>query len=122
MAKRQNLNGWNINSAMSKVNDNLHNTVLHPGHDTSNPKIVALSKNYFYIRASISTVGNGSHLPTIVRKFMKALRNSDPTIQLQPFDPSDNDLNSILDSESLIPGDPDTLLTWIRGISSTKRR
>ena len=106
---------------MSNVGGNLQNTVFHP-NQTSDPNVVPLSKNYFYIRANISTVGNGTHVPTIVRRFMKALRNSDPTIQLQPFDPEDKDQNNVLDTESMLPDDPTTILTWVRGISSTTRR
>ena len=119
--KRQNLNGWNIKSAMTNVGGNLHNTVFHP-NQTTKSDVVPPSKNYFYIRANISTVGNGTHVPTIVRKFMKALRNSDPTIQLQPFDQDNNDQDAILDTESLLPDDPTAILTWVRGISSTSRR
>lgn len=122
-AKRQNLNGWNIDAAMSKSNTNLHNTVFHPKHNnSSDPNVVALSKNYFFIRAKISTEGNRTHLPTIVRRFVKALRNSDSTMQLQPFDKDDNDLNNILDTESLIPDDSTALLTWVRGLYTTKTR
>ena len=53
---------------------------------------------------------------------MKALRNSDATIQLMPFDQDENDQDLILDTESLIPDDPTKILTWVRGISSTTRR
>ena len=53
---------------------------------------------------------------------MKALRNSDSTIQLQPFDVDDQDLNNIHDTESLIPDDPTLLLTWVRGIISKPKR
>ena len=119
--KRQNLNGWNITSAMTNVGGNLHNTVFHP-NQTSDPNVIPLSRNYFYIRANISTVGNGTHVPTIVRKFMKALRNSDPTIQLQPFDIDNHDQDAVLDTESLVPDDSTAILTWVRGISSTSRR
>ena len=111
-AKRQNLNGWNINDAMSKQNDNLHNKVFHPPNNSErNPKVIAMSKNNFYVRASISTVGNGSHMPTTVRRFVKALRNSDSTMQLYPFDTTNTDLNHILDTESLIPDDTTRILT-----------
>ena len=81
-----------------------------------------MSRNYFFIRAKISTEGNGTHLPTIIRRFVKALRNSDPTMQLQPFDKEDNDLNNILDTESLIPDDSTAILTWVRGLYTTKNR
>ena len=121
--KRQNLNGWNINDAMSKREDNIHKKVFHPSSNSeSDPDVIAMSKNYFYIRASISTVGNGSHMPTIVRRFVKALRNSDSTMQLQPFETDDTDLNHILDTESLIPDDPTSILTWVRGAQTTKKR
>ena len=63
--KRQNLNGWNITSAMSNVGGNLQNTVFHPNQTTEH-NVVPLSKNYFNIRANISTEGNGTHVPTIV--------------------------------------------------------
>ena len=47
-AKRQNLNGWDINNAMSKQNDNLHNKVFHPSNTSErNPKVIAMSKNIF---------------------------------------------------------------------------
>lgn len=121
--KRQNLNGWNIGAALSKNNSNIHSIVFHPTNkDSENPNFVAMSKNYFFIRASISTVGNGTHVPTIVRRFVKALRNSDPTMQIQPFDTDDTDLNHILDTESLLPDDPTDILTWVRGITSTPKR
>lgn len=108
---------------MSSNVSNNHKKVFHPtGNHDSDPKVVAMSKNYFFIRASISTVGNGTHMPTIVRRFVKALRNSDATMQLQPFDMKDNDLNHILDTESLIPDDPTSILTWVRGTTTTKKR
>ena len=122
-AKRQNLNGWNIEGALSTNNNNLHSKVFHPkANDTTEHSVIPMSKQYFFIRANISTEGNGTHTPTIVRRFFKALRNSDPTIQLQPFDKDDNDLNNILDSESLIPDDATAILTWVRGIYSTAKR
>ena len=121
--KRQNLNGWNINSALSKNNNNIHSKVFHPSStNETDPDVVTMAKNNFFIRANISTVGNGSHIPTIVRKFFKALRNSDPTMQLQPFDIEDNDLDHILDTESLIPDDPTQILTWVRGVTTTPKR
>ena len=93
-------------------NINWHNKVFHPNANCDkNPNVIAMSKNYFYIRASISTVGNGTHMPTIVRRFVKALRNSDATMQLHPFDPDGNDHNHILDTESLISEDPTSILT-----------
>ena len=119
-AKRQNLNGWNIDSAMTKSNQNLHSKVYHPSHnDENDPRVLPMSKNYFFIRAKISTEGNGTHTPTIVRRFFKALRNSDSTMQLHPFDKDDMYLNNILDTESLIPDDSTALLTWVRGLYST---
>ena len=121
-AKRQNLNGWNIDSANRHAPSTIHSKVLHPNDNNTNPGVIAMAKNYFFIRASISTVGNGTHVPTIVRRFMKALRNSDPTIQLHPFDVEDTDINNVLDTESLIPDDLTALLTWVRGILSTAKR
>lgn len=62
--KRQNLNGWNINNALTSTKNNLHSKVFHPTAQTeTDPNVVTMAKNYFYIRASISTVGNGTHLP-----------------------------------------------------------
>ena len=121
--KRQNLNGWNIDGALTKNKSNLHNKVFHPTATTeTDPDVVTMAKNYFYIRESISTVGNGSHMPTTVRKFVKALRNSDSTMQLQPFDDTDTDLNHILDTESLLPDDPTSILTWVRGTTTNTKR
>lgn len=66
--KRKNLNGCNIASALSKQNSNLQSKVFHPnGTYESDPNVIPVSRNYFFIRANISTVGNGSHVPTIVR-------------------------------------------------------
>ena len=122
-AKRQNLNGWNIDNALSTTNNNLHSRVFHPkSSDSNDPKVIPMSTQYFFIRANIATEGNGTHTPSIVRRFFKALRNSDPTIQLQPFDRDDTDLNNILDTESLIPNDATSLLTWVRGLYSTAKR
>ena len=60
--KRQNLNGWNIDAALSKSNNSLHSRVFHPKTAKSIlPGVTPLSKNYFFIPASISTVGNGTH-------------------------------------------------------------
>lgn len=121
--KRQNLNGWNITSAMSTNKNNNHSKVFHPsGNPETNPDVIQMAKNYFFIRASISTVGNGTHVPTIVRRFIKALRNSDATMQVLPFDTDDSDLNHILDTETLIPDDLTAILTWVRGIRSTTKR
>lgn len=122
-SKRQNLNGWNIDSALTTNKSNIHSKVCHPTHnDETEPNVITMSKNYFFIRARISTEGNGTHTPTIVRRFFKALRNSDSTMQLQPFDKDDKDLNNILDTESLIPDDSTAILTWVRGLYSTKKR
>ena len=81
-----------------------------------------MKKNQFYIRADISTEGNGTHLPTVVRRFIRALRNSDSTIQILPWDKEHRDLNNILDSEDQIPDDETEILTWVRGLKTFKNR
>lgn len=42
-------------------------------------------------------------------------------MQIQPFDTDDNNLDHILDTESIIPDDPTELLTWVRGIQSNAK-
>ena len=123
--KRQNLNGSNIDKFIPKNKSN-HTNQKHPKQrndfEEGDPNIVELKKSQFYIRADISTEGNGTHIPTVVRRFVKALRNSDPTIQILPWDKDDNDLNNILDNEDQIPDDANEILTWVRGLNTNKNR
>ena len=75
--KRQNLNGTDINRFIPKktlkTTTNQKNPKQTGDFENTNPDIVELKKNQFYIRADISTEGNGTHIPTIVRRFIKAL-------------------------------------------------
>ena len=69
----------------------------------------------FYIRPRLH-VHDNRHAPTLIKSFIRALRQIDPTLILLPFDDSDTSLNSVIHTEDTIPDDEADMSKWITKI------
>ena len=101
-----NLRGWNMEEATAISGD--------PNQDKINVKAVTTST--ITMRVALRML-KGKHAPSFIRKFVKILRQIDPTAQVLPFDRTNNSYNDIITHEEQIPTDEETIQTWIRGIS-----
>ena len=69
----------------------------------------------FYIRPRLH-VHDNRHAPTLIKAFIRVLRQIDPTLILLPLDESDNSLNHIINNETNIPDDETSMAIWIAKI------
>ena len=79
-----------------------------------------LTKHYFFLRVKLSVNDVSTHIPAIVKKFIKVLREADPTFQILVFSTSVRDnLNQdqhVITDEDQLPDDVDEMSKWVQGV------
>ena len=79
-----------------------------------------IKKHFFFLRVKLATDKDSTHIPSLVQKFFKVLREVDSTFQILPFADvskskafSDRD---IITNEDQLPDEVAPLEKWIKGI------
>ena len=102
------LNGCDISAMVpSQVSESLSN-------NNGNNKVVirAVDRLTFYIRPRLH-VHDNRHAPTLIKAFVRVLRQIDPTLLVLPIDDNDNSLNHVLNSEEAIPNEESEMAKWM---------
>lgn len=84
----------------------------HNGNSASVKKVERLN---IYIRPRLH-VQDKRHAPTLIKSFIRVLRQIDPTLVLLPLDEKDTSLNHILQNENSLPDNEDAMSRWIAKI------
>ena len=79
-----------------------------------------IRKQYFFLRVKLPTNRDSTHIPSLVKKFMKVLREVDTSFQVLPFadnvSEALNDDKDIVTHEDHFPDDVPKLEKWVQGI------
>ena len=73
--------------------------------------------SFCYLRARMQVNSRSAHVPSLLKKLVRVLRENDPSLQILPFD-----LNSVLSSDTIIvhedqfPDKEEYIREWVRGI------
>ena len=78
------------------------------------------TRTTFYIRVNLAMRKDTNHIPTLIKKFVRIIRQADPTIQVLPFNEQDSHDSLIITNEGNLPDTEDELEVWVAGIHTTK--
>ena len=74
----------------------------------------------FYMRVNLAMNKESNHIPSLIKKFVRIIRQADPTILVLPFLPQSKQDSLIITDEKHLPETEIELQQWAGGIHTTK--
>ena len=110
-----NLRGFHINDVQVQEQDDEN----VPPSTQQFPRVEGQTKMKYILRVRLATRVN-SHVPSLVKKFIRVLRQADSTLQIFPFNTHSMSENDIITDEKDLPTEENQIRKWAVGIHMTR--
>ena len=95
-----NLRGFHVNPLTPEKKTMDFNFPTQP---TTEPEVIGQKQMKYILRVQLATSKTSNHTPTLIKKFVRVLRQADSTLQVFPFNIKQMSSNDIITDEKNLP-------------------